>query len=66
MRPLIIGTRGSDLALAQTRLVARRLRDAHEGLVVEEKIIRNTGDARLDVSLSQPGALVKGLFTKEL
>ncbi len=66
MKPLILGTRGSDLALAQTRLVAARLRTAHPGLVVEERIIRTTGDARLDVSLSEPGALDKGLFTKEL
>jgi len=66
MKPFILGTRGSDLALAQTRLVAARLRTAHPGLTVEEKIIRTTGDARLDVSLSAPGTLDKGLFTKEL
>lgn len=66
MNPFVLGTRGSDLALAQTRLVAARLRVAHPGLVVEEKIIRTTGDARLDISLSEPGALDKGLFTKEL
>lgn len=66
MRPLVLGTRGSDLALAQTRHVAALLRAAHPGLVVEERIIRTTGDARLDVSLSAPGALDKGLFTREL
>ena len=65
MKPLVLGTRGSDLALAQTRLVASRLRAAHPGLAVEEKIIRTTGDARLDVSLSEPGPLDKGLFTKD-
>lgn len=66
MKSFILGTRGSDLALAQTRLVATRLRAAHPGLAVDEKIIRTTGDARLDISLSEPGALDKGLFTKEL
>jgi len=66
VKPLILGTRGSDLALAQTRLVATRLRATHPGLVVEERIIRTTGDARLDIRLSAPGSLDKGLFTREL
>lgn len=66
MKPLIIGTRGSDLALVQARDVAARLRTAHPALVVEERIIKTTGDKRLDVKLSEPGTLDKGLFTKEL
>jgi hydroxymethylbilane synthase len=66
MMTLILGTRGSDLALVQTRDVAARLGRAHPGLALEEKIIRTTGDKRLDVSLSSPGSLEKGLFTKEL
>jgi hydroxymethylbilane synthase len=66
VKPLVLGTRGSDLALAQTRQVAALLRAAHPGIAVEERVIRTTGDARLDVSLSAPGALDKGLFTKEL
>jgi len=63
---LILGTRGSDLALAQTRIVAEKLRTAHPRLAIETKIIKTTGDQRLDVSLSAPGTLDKGLFTKEL
>lgn len=66
MKKLILGTRGSDLALIQTRDVAARLSLAHPELVLEEKIIKTTGDKRLDVNLSAPGALDKGLFTKEL
>ena len=66
MKILILGTRGSDLALVQTRDVAARLALAHPGLALEEKIIKTTGDKRLDVSLSAPGSLEKGLFTKEL
>lgn len=66
MNTLILGTRGSDLALTQTRLVAARLRAAHPELTVETRIIKTTGDRRLDVSLSAPGPLEKGLFTKEL
>ncbi len=66
MKNLILGTRGSDLALVQTRDVAARLARAHPALALEEKIIKTTGDKRLDVSLAAPGALEKGLFTKEL
>lgn len=66
MKTLILGTRGSDLALVQTRDVASRLEFAHPGLALAEKIIKTTGDKRLDVSLSAPGQLDKGLFTKEL
>ena len=63
---IILGTRGSDLALAQARIVASLLQAAHPALAVETRIIKTTGDKRLDVSLSAPGSLEKGLFTKEL
>ena len=66
MKTMILGTRGSEQALVQTRDVAARLGQAHPGLAVEETIIKTTGDKRLDVSLSAPGSLEKGLFTKEL
>ena len=64
MDRIILGTRGSDLALAQTRIVADKLRAAHEGLAIDIKLIKTTGDKRLDLSLSGP--LSSGLFTKEL
>jgi len=66
MSCLILGTRGSDLALTQTRIVAAKLMAALPALQIETKIIKTTGDQRLDVSLSAPGSLEKGLFTKEL
>lgn len=66
MNKILLGTRGSDLALAQTRIVADKLRAAHPHLETEIRIIKTTGDRRLDVSLSAPGSLEKGLFTKEL
>lgn len=44
MTRLRIGTRGSDLALWQSRWVASRLRAAHESLVIEEIIIKTHGD----------------------
>lgn len=66
MKRLVLGTRGSELALVQTRMAAARLREAWPDLEVAEEIIRTTGDRRLDVKLSDPGPLDKGLFTKEL
>lgn len=66
MKTIILGTRGSALALVQTRDVAARIAAARPDLAVEEKIIKTTGDRRLDVRLSEPGPLDKGLFTKEL
>ena len=61
---IILGTRGSDLALAQTAIVAEKLRAAYPKLVIERKVIKTTGDKRLDLSLS--GSIERGLFTKEL
>ena len=61
---LRIGTRGSELALWQATEVARLLRLAHPGLIVERQIIRTVGDRVLGTPLSQIGD--KGLFTREL
>lgn len=61
-QPVIIGTRGSALALWQARHVAERL--AAAGRPAELFEIRTTGDRILDVPLANIGE--KGLFTKEL
>ncbi|MCH7840617.1 MAG: hydroxymethylbilane synthase [Planctomycetes bacterium] len=45
---LRIGTRGSDLALKQTRWVVERLRAAHTSLTVEEIVIKTHGDVATD------------------
>jgi hydroxymethylbilane synthase len=66
MTTLRIGTRGSPLALAQARMVATALRDAH-GLrpeQIEIVPITTTGDAVRDRPLAEIGG--KGLWTKEL
>jgi len=63
---IVLGTRGSALALAQAEIVRAALVSRHPGLGIETKIIRTIGDERLDVRLSDPGPLDKGLFTKEL
>lgn len=66
---LILGTRGSELALRQTDMVMAALRAAHPDLQVEKKIIATTGDKRQDLRFSEfteGGRLDKGIFTKEL
>jgi len=61
---LIIGSRGSDLALWQSRWVQRRLEAHHPELEVDIQIVKTKGDNILDVALSKIGG--KGLFTKAL
>ena len=63
---LIIGTRGSKLALWQTDWVKSELEKAHPHIEIEIEIISTKGDRVLDVSLPKLGEEGKGLFTKEL
>ena len=66
MSRLVIGTRGSKLALAQTHGVADALRRAHPGLDIAIHTIQTRGDATqaANVPLSSFGE--KGIFAKEL
>jgi hydroxymethylbilane synthase len=61
---VIIGTRGSQLALVQARYIAAELRRHYPEIEVEERIISTKGDRILDVALSAVGD--KGLFVKEI
>ncbi len=63
-RKIKIGTRGSQLALFQTNLVAEFLRKNNPQIEVETMTIKTTGDKILDSPLSKIGD--KGLFTKEI
>ena len=66
-RPIIIASRGSALALAQTSFVLEQCRAAFPKLKFEIKIIKTTGDRLQTASLANPAkSLPKGLFTKEL
>ena len=60
--PLIIGTRGSDLALWQANFVKNNL--AEIGIVAELKIIKTQGDTILNLRLDKLEG--KGFFTKEI
>jgi len=64
MVTLRIASRGSELALWQSRAVQAALRAADPALSVEIDVIKTTGDVIQDVPLAKIGD--KGLFTKEL
>ena len=61
---IIIGSRGSELALWQANFVKKELEKKNKSIIVEIKIIKTKGDKILDVALSKIGD--KSLFTKEL
>ncbi|MGI9079058.1 MAG: hydroxymethylbilane synthase [Gemmatimonadaceae bacterium] len=63
-RPLIIGTRGSPLALAQTNLMATALRGRHADLAIQIVRITTKGDLLRDHPLSSMGG--KGVFVGEI
>ncbi|HXG90938.1 MAG TPA: hydroxymethylbilane synthase [Blastocatellia bacterium] len=63
---VVIGTRGSKLALWQTNWVKGELERIHPGIQIEIQIISTKGDRVQDVSLPKLGEQGKGLFTKEL
>jgi hydroxymethylbilane synthase len=64
---IVLGSRGSDLALAQARLVDQALRAAWPELEVTTEIIRTSGDESVrkeDVADRKAGR--KGMFTREI
>lgn len=68
--PILLGTRGSKLALWQAETAERLLTAAFPKLEVVRQIIKTTGDRRTDVSLADvakaEGIFDKGVFIKEL
>ncbi len=67
--PLILGTRGSDLALTQARMTEAAL--TAQGIACRIEVIKTIGDKRPDLKLSEFSQgdnpiLDKGIFTKEL
>ena len=61
---VIIGSRGSDLALWQSNYIKDRLEGLFPDTAFEIRIIRTTGDQLQDVALSKIGD--KGLFTRQI
>ncbi|MFM8540283.1 MAG: hydroxymethylbilane synthase [Nitrospira sp.] len=63
-RSLVLGTRGSRLAIWQAEWVQARLMELAPDVTVTLKKIKTSGDKILDVPLAQIGG--KGLFVKEI
>ena len=61
---LVVGTRGSNLALVQTNWVVDQLKKENPGVEFEIKIIKTKGDLIKDLPLDKIGD--KGLFVKEI
>jgi len=63
-RKFIVGSRGSELALVQSKTVIEQLKSIYPSLDIQIEVIKTKGDKILDISLSKIGG--QGLFTKEL
>lgn len=61
---IILGTRGSKLALAQTELVIKKIQEIYSDVTFEVKVITTKGDLILDKSLDKIGD--KGVFVAEI
>jgi hydroxymethylbilane synthase len=63
-RPIIVGTRGSQLALAQTNWVINQLARQHPHVEIQIRTVHTQGDIQQTASLSQIGGT--GVFVKEI
>ncbi len=61
---LIVGTRGSELAIIQTDIVIDKIRNLYPDIEIEKKIIITKGDKVLDRALDKIGD--KGIFVSEI
>lgn len=68
--PIIVGTRGSELALVQATATEAALAHAFPGRKIARQVITTTGDRRTDVALAEvakaEGTFDKGVFIKEI
>ena len=64
MRALVIGTRGSALAMWQAEHICDTLSRLHPAMAIELSVIRTKGDRVQDTALHR--MLDKGLFTREI
>ncbi len=70
LAPIIVGTRGSELALVQATATEAALAAMFPDRQIIRKVIKTTGDRRTDVPLSEvakaEGTFDKGVFIKEI
>ncbi|MBI3724856.1 hydroxymethylbilane synthase, partial [bacterium] len=60
---LVLGTRASPLARAQTELARAALAGAHPALAIEVRVVKTEGDRNRSSPIAELGT---GAFTKEL
>ena len=67
-KPLVVGTRGSPLALIQTDMIVQRLRELHpdQNFVVEVRHIVTEGDRSQTTNVPLAQIAGRGVFVKEL
>lgn len=63
-KKITIGTRGSELAVAQTKTLQKKIMEYHPEYEVDIQIIKTLGDIKQDVRLQDIDR--KGIFTKEI
>ncbi|MFU0824643.1 hydroxymethylbilane synthase [Clostridium sp.] len=61
---IVVGSRGSKLALTQTNWVIEKLKEKHPEVEFEVKVIQTKGDKIKDVALDKIGG--KGIFVQEI
>ncbi len=65
MRDIRIGTRGSELAVAQARIIADDILHTHSDIHIDIVKIKTSGDKNMSPFSSDPSG-IKGMFTLEL
>ncbi len=66
LKKIVIGTRASILALAQTKLVAKMIQEVYPEIDVQWKEIITKGDKDLRTNWNNSNTSLKSLFTKEI
>lgn len=61
---IVVGTRGSNLALGQTNIVIDMIKEIHPHVEFEVKVIKTKGDILKDVAIDKLGG--KKIFVKEI
>ena len=64
MNTINIGTRGSKLAIHQTKIVIKKISELYPNIKLNTKVIKTKGDILLDQDLTK--VLDKGFFTSEI
>ena len=64
MNTINIGTRGSKLAIHQTKIVLKKISELYPNIKLNTKVIKTKGDILLDKDLTK--VLDKGFFTSEI